>query len=247
MEDARPELDMCAPGRQMMSLGQKHGTVVVVVKVAPDGHPTDVALDASYNSQAGECVRRVTQGLTFPATRAGGMFKYPVKLTSACSADALKEDGLSHVAKGEHAQALAKLEESLACRDDAYVVQLAFMEACASHNAPKAQLFFMRLAPEQQTKLMEICIRQSPPIDPQGGPQGATAAPSDGMGMLHATAKPATAKIFIDGVDTGMVGTADVPVAPGKHKISFEVGSDKYTYPFVIEAGATATVSKDLQ
>ena len=36
-------------------------------------------------------------------------------------------------------------------------------------------------------------------------------------------------------------------IMPGKHKIAFVVGDDRFTYPFVVEPGQVTTVSKDLQ
>jgi hypothetical protein len=64
---------------------------------------------------------------------------------------------------------------------------------------------------------------------------------------LHVEAKPMTANIVLDGVDTGHIGAADLVVTPGKHKITFQVGDDRYTYPVTVEADQTATVSKNLE
>ena len=36
-------------------------------------------------------------------------------------------------------------------------------------------------------------------------------------------------------------------LAPGKHKVTFVIGDDRFTYPVVIKAGVTETMSKDLQ
>ena len=72
-------------------------------------------------------------------------------------------------------------------------------------------------------------------------------APS--KGYLQLFTKP-SAEVMIDGVDTGLktpVTGHDLPLAPGKHKVTFTIGVDRFTYPVVIEAGETATVSKDLE
>jgi hypothetical protein len=39
----------------------------------------------------------------------------------------------------------------------------------------------------------------------------------------------------------------DLKLTPGKHKVTFVIGEDRFTYPVVIEAGKTATMTKDLQ
>ena len=65
-------------------------------------------------------------------------------------------------------------------------------------------------------------------------------------GYLQLGSKP-SAKIFIDGADTGKKTPAKIAVSPGKHKISFVLGEDKYTYPVVTKAGETTSMDKDLQ
>jgi len=76
-----------------------------------------------------------------------------------CDADALKEQGMEHINMGQHAAALAKFEASLACKNDPYVLQLAYMEACSSSNSPKAKRYYKQLTPAQQQKFAQICIR----------------------------------------------------------------------------------------
>ena len=36
-------------------------------------------------------------------------------------------------------------------------------------------------------------------------------------------------------------------LTPGKHKITFVIGDDRFTYPVMVTAGKTETMSKDLQ
>ena len=87
-----------------------------------------------------------------------------VKAPDGCDAEAAKEKGMSNINMGQHAAALAQFEASLRCKDDPYVRQLAFMEACASSNSPKAKLYYKKLTPAQQTKFAQICIRQKPTV-----------------------------------------------------------------------------------
>jgi hypothetical protein len=68
-------------------------------------------------------------------------------------------------------------------------------------------------------------------------------------GYLQVFSKP-NAKILVDGVDTNMktpISGHALPLAPGKHKITFVIGDDRFTYPVVIKAGQTEQMSKDLQ
>jgi len=81
-----------------------------------------------------------------------------------CDADVAKDKGMNHINSGQHAAALAQFEASLRCKDDPYVRQLAFMEACASGNSSKAKVYYKKLTPAQQTKFAQICIRQKPPV-----------------------------------------------------------------------------------
>jgi hypothetical protein len=68
-------------------------------------------------------------------------------------------------------------------------------------------------------------------------------------GYLQVFCKP-QAKILLDGVETGMktpINGHALSLTPGKHKVTFVIGDDRFTYPVVIKAGATETMSKDLQ
>jgi hypothetical protein len=74
-------------------------------------------------------------------------------------------------------------------------------------------------------------------------------ADTSGKGYLVITSKP-SAKIAIDGVDTGRstpISGTSMPLAPGKHKVTFIMGDDRYTFPVTIGAGKTERLDKDLQ
>ena len=66
------------------------------------------------------------------------------------------------------------------------------------------------------------------------------------QGSLNLTSKP-SAKILVDGVASGRSTPTTLKLPAGKHKITFEVGPDKYTYPVTIQAGVASALSKDLQ
>jgi hypothetical protein len=68
-------------------------------------------------------------------------------------------------------------------------------------------------------------------------------------GYLQVFSKP-NAKILVDGVDTNLktpISGHQLPLTAGKHKITFVIGDDRFTYPVVIKAGQTEQMSKDLQ
>ena len=70
-----------------------------------------------------------------------------------------------------------------------------------------------------------------------------------GDGYLEITSKP-RAKVGVDGVDTGMmtpIGSKALKLAPGKHKVTFSVGDDKFTFTVVIKPGETLKLDKVLQ
>jgi len=94
----------------------------------------------------------------------GGSATTQVTAPANCDPEAAKEKGMQNINMGQHAAALAQFEASLRCKGDPYVLQLAFMESCASGNSPKAKLYYKKLTPAQQTKFAQICIRQKPPV-----------------------------------------------------------------------------------
>lgn len=64
-------------------------------------------------------------------------------------------------------------------------------------------------------------------------------------GTLHLASKPA-ARIFLDGVDTGSSTPMILKVAAGKHKVTFVIGTDRYTFPATVTANQTTKLVKDL-
>ncbi|HEY5936289.1 MAG TPA: protein kinase [Kofleriaceae bacterium] len=69
------------------------------------------------------------------------------------------------------------------------------------------------------------------------------------QGYLNVFSKP-SAKISIDSKDTGLstpISGRALPLPAGKHKVTFAIGNDRFTFTVTIKAGATETLSKDLQ
>ena len=82
-----------------------------------------------------------------------------------CDADALRAKGDDHLQTGMDAAALAAFEAAMRCKQDASLVQKAFMAACRSKNQGKAKLYFAKLPAAKQPTLSQICIRSG--INPQ--------------------------------------------------------------------------------
>jgi hypothetical protein len=162
-----------------------------------------------------------------------------------CDAEELKDRGMEFINMGEHARALAALEQSYACKPDRYTLQLVFMEACSAKDTRKARTYYARLTPDQQSKFKVICIRNGVEFDEANATHPATAD----HGFLDVHSKP-SATILIDNVEMGQT-EIDKPLrlqlTPGKHKVTFVVDGDRYTYPVVIKAGATEAMVKDLR
>jgi len=86
-------------------------------------------------------------------------------------------------------------------------------------------------------------------VPPPPVPDTSTATGGGGQGYLQVFSKPA-AKIIVDGTDTGKstpVSGHSLALPAGKHKVTFVIGDDRFTYPVVVKAGQTETMSKDLE
>ena len=159
-----------------------------------------------------------------------------------CDAEHLKTEGQSAMSVGNHAEALRWFEKAHACKPDAHTAQLVFMEACNAGNLPAARTAWTKLSADAQEHFDVMCIRRG--ITREMLESKATAEPTTAHLSLHTDAP---AEVYIDGADTGKKTPVELAVTPGKHKITFEVGSDRYTYAVTVDAGQTATVSKTLR
>lgn len=155
----------------------------------------------------------------------------------ACDADALKKKGDDYLGNGMDIAALAQFEASLRCKYDSGVVKTAFLAACRSKQEAKAKLYFAKLPPNLASNYVQICERFGIFLD--------GSSPSTGLGQLRISARPANAKIQIDGKDLG-TAPLSTELQAGKHKVTFIVGENKYTYSVVIKPGEVTTLRKDL-
>jgi len=146
------------------------GIVKLRVVVDADGTVTSATISVtkvSVPAPLASCIEKIVGGATFPRTVNGGSFVYPFKYTpaarppvAACDADELRTKGDDHLQNGMDAAALAAFEASMRCRNDPALHRRAYLAACRSKNAPKARLYFGRLAPQDQGSLATICVRQ---------------------------------------------------------------------------------------
>jgi len=229
--DAKARFATCAkkPGK---------GTTVFAADVDAAGHVRSARVVKTFDREIGDCIIAVVKTLEFPPARSHSTFELPVE-QDTCDPEQLREAAMSLIANGEHAAALAKLDESLACQDDPYVLQLAFMEACNAHDSASAQRHFASMTPSQQTRFAEICERSKTDYK--------SVIPA-GMGQLNLEVAPAATQILVDGASTGKTGTrASVLLEPGKHKVTFVIGDDRFTYAVKIVEGETAFMKKNLE
>jgi tetratricopeptide (TPR) repeat protein len=161
---------------------------------------------------------------------------------ATCNADELAAKGENYIAAGQYVAAIAALQEAFACKpDDEHIVKLGFLASCKARNAELARKYYGHLTPDDRSKYVQMCTRQGITRDDL---EGMYPAASD-KGTLRIACNP-TAHIAIDGNDTGQTTPSKFELAPGKHKVTFVIGGDRFTYPVTIKAGETETISNDL-
>jgi serine/threonine protein kinase len=109
---------------------------------------------------------------------------------------------------------------------------------------------------DEKKKLADAAAKKDAPRKTTGG-TGATkttktdpkVAVATGDGYLVAYTTP-WAKVVIDGKDTGkmtpIAPRAKIALPPGKHKVTFVVGRENWSYTVTIKAGETSKITKDL-
>ena len=152
---------------------------------------------------------------------------------------------------GDHAGALLGYEAVMRCDPrDANIAAKAFLAACNSKNEAKAKALFPKLSASHRM-LQQRCIAHG--MDPDWFP--GSPAPVDDTssvdraktGVLRVNSEP-WARVTIDGDASTTTDTpAKFELKPGKHKVMFQVGNDKYTFSVTIKAGQVTTMTKDLQ
>lgn len=196
--------------------------------VAPDPVPCD-EVACVLNNYEGACCTKFRKGAPRPTPA-------PASSCDATLVGALMRKADDHLQTGMDAAALASYEAVLRCKYDITVVKKAAMSACRSKNAPKAKLLIDQLPAAQSGGIVQICVRNG--ID-------VTAAPPT-TGTLKIQSRPA-ARIFIDGADTGKTTPMVLQLTPGKHKVTFQLNDNKYTFSTGVRAGEVVSLTKDLE
>jgi hypothetical protein len=130
---------------------------------------------------------------------------------------------------------LTRVEARVALDDLGRALEQGVVPACATLEQEWNERAAQACAPGQT-----LSIDGPPPVGPP--PQVEPGA----VGYLSVTSQP-PAKILVDHVDTGRTTPASIPLPPGKHRITFVVGFDKYTYPATIRSGKTIAFVKDFR
>jgi hypothetical protein len=163
---------------------------------------------------------------------------------SSCDVTALTQKGMANEQIGQHAAALVSFEMAIRCQPSTRLYEMSFMAACNAKSVSKASYYWKKLPGPSSGALQQICMRNG--ISPDLLDGGAPPPPADAsIGQVRIECVP-QAKILLDGVEAGTT-PALVKATPGKHKVTFVVGQDRFTYPVTVKAGVTETLSKDLQ
>jgi hypothetical protein len=239
---------------RVMACGTQHpakGIVKVHVKVRPDGGVSGISIEQTPDAELANCVAGVLYTAKFAKSDDGGSFSYPFVFDGApkqttfdftakdCNADEIAEKANQDEALGQHATALAQYEKAYLCKPSDRMLRLAFMAACNAGDVAKSRLYYKKLGTNPSRGTMaQMCVRAGIPI--------AMLEDANTSGFVTFRAKP-QAKILIDGKDTGRFTPGTFELTPGKHKVTFRVGADQFTYPVYAKAGETTIMSKDLQ
>lgn len=165
---------------------------------------------------------------------------------SVCDVDALQQKGIEAEGRGMHAEALGQFEHAIRCQPSTRLYQLAFMVSCNMKSVGSARRYWSKLPTPMREQLKQICVRAGITEDMLDGlPTQPAVDAASGQGQVRIDSVP-QAKVLFDGVDSGTTPVL-LKALPGKHKVTYVIGGDRYTYPVTVKAGYTETLSKDLQ
>ena len=168
------------------------------------------------------------------------------QLDTSCDADDLQNKGMTEEQVGQHAAALAEFEAATRCKNAnlTRLYQLSFMASCNAKSVPKARQYWAKIPSASAQMLKQMCVRNGITEDMLDGGQ-ATPPPPAGQGGLRIDGVP-PADILLDGKPVGHTPLV-LTATPGKHKVTYVVAGDRFTYNVIVKAGETETLSKDLQ
>ncbi|HEU0035429.1 MAG TPA: PEGA domain-containing protein [Kofleriaceae bacterium] len=224
--------------------GSYDGTLAIVLAVEADGSVSEAKVIPA-DAQPASCVKSRVKSAKFPRRTNKRMVTHSITYVRAktlCDADELRRKADALLGNAEYQAALTGYESSLACKLDSNTVLKAYMAACKAHNVSKARHFFSRVALPSQSYMSQVCIKEG--IDPRGGSPTADDAKPD-LGNLVVNSEPA-ANVEIDGKPVGRAPLR-INLVPGKHRVTFELAGDRYTFNVVIKANEVTHLEKTLQ
>jgi serine/threonine protein kinase len=90
-------------------------------------------------------------------------------------------------------------------------------------------------------------IDATPNCQPPGSVDPFDPRPVCATSKLHAKSTPMDAEVLVDGIDTHHTTPVTVSITPGKHRVTFVVGADRFTYSIDAGVGETVELDKDLR
>lgn len=168
------------------------------------------------------------------------------QLDTSCDADDLQSKGMAQEQIGQHAAALAAFEAAMRCKNanPTRLYELSFMVACNTKSLSKAQQYWVKLPSGSAQQLKQMCVRNGITEAMLDGGRAAPPPPG-GQGQIRIDSVP-QADILLDSKPVGHTPLV-LTAAPGKHKVTYVIAGDRFTYSVTVKAGETETLSKDLQ
>jgi pSer/pThr/pTyr-binding forkhead associated (FHA) protein len=77
----------------------------------------------------------------------------------SCDADSLKNQGIDAETRGDYLGAVSLFDQSIRCKPDMHVTQLAFMSSCNGGSLQLARKYWKRLSPSAQNLVVSIALR----------------------------------------------------------------------------------------
>lgn len=230
--------DMAASGMWAAALASYEASM----KCKPDAMLIKKAAIAACNSK--NAAKAKLYFARLPAPVSTGLVQICVRNgidvgDATCDATAEKEKGEDALGAGMDAKALTHFDRALDCGAGADVEKLATLAACRAKNAESARRHWARLSDQSKQQLVQPCVRNG--IDLEDAP-----AVTAGTGTLALASKP-SARVFLDGKDTGKTTPLQITASPGRHKVTFMIDGSKYTFSVQVEAGQTTRLVKSFE
>jgi eukaryotic-like serine/threonine-protein kinase len=269
----KQEISITAGQRKVKLVGPKGALCEKQMMLAAGKVTTlDCAIDASAPASAGASAKPADAAPSMPSVGSASTSVGPASTSGTGSATTPPVGSGSAAAVDDKAKAATAVDDK--AKPAAAVDDKAKPATAADDKAKPADKPAVDAKPAPKTdkprqpERPKVERQAKPPTeeDPlgklQGGSKPGDAKPetkkpgeparaaADAKGYLAVISKP-VAKIFVDGVDTGLstpISGQSLPLAPGKHRVTFVINNDKDRITFVvtIKPGEITTLQKDL-